>query len=131
MDIEKIIPPRHFKVGNIELSHTANVLLKTDELVTFRTETSKEYDVVRKNWGYYATPSLNNRLANQGFRPLLARNSSSNYYILLVEKGKEKQFESYMRKEKMQVVVWLDDQAQLDNLNRGTELEINGGNNGS
>lgn len=72
------------------------------------TESGTEYDIVRKNWGYYATPSINGRLMEHGLRGVLAKNSLGRIYLLLVEKGKEPDFEQYLRKENMNVITWLD-----------------------
>ena len=54
MEFRKISPAREFPVGNgdIVISHCANLILDSDEQVTFLTGDGKEYDVVRKPWGY-------------------------------------------------------------------------------
>ena len=56
---------RKFKVGfnDIILKEVAKIELNKNELVTFVNGKS-EYDIVKTNWGYYATPSINNRLKN-------------------------------------------------------------------
>ena len=43
------------------------MFLRNNEQLTFRNGKS-EYDVAKKNWGYYATPSINNRLKKFKFR---------------------------------------------------------------
>ena len=45
-----------------------SIQLDNNDLITFLTKDNKEWDVVKKNWGFYATPSINDRLFNQGFR---------------------------------------------------------------
>ena len=54
---------RTFKVGikKIILKEVAKIKLKENEMITFVSGKS-EYDVVKKEWGYYATPSINGRL---------------------------------------------------------------------
>ena len=50
---------------NIELSLIKKINLKKDQQITFVEHSKgkiKEYDVVKKDWGYYATPSINKRL---------------------------------------------------------------------
>ena len=59
---------RKFKVGKkngISLTHVATITLKKDEIITFKEE-KKEYDLGKKDWGYYGTPTLNEALAVSG-----------------------------------------------------------------
>jgi hypothetical protein len=111
MIVEPRQPPRSFCVGvsqSIEIKDCGTVQLDFDEQVTFVTETGSEYDVVRKDWGYYATPSLNGRLPQHGLRPALMANAAGRYYIVLVEVGREERFAEYVAEEKQRVVRWLD-----------------------
>lgn len=119
MKIEASDPPREFVVGrarDITIRDAGRVRLEPDEQVTFLTGDNREYDVARKSWGFYATPSLNGRLRDQGLRPALVRNAAGRYYLLLVESRALAAFESYLAAEALDVVVWLDDDRQLDRL---------------
>ena len=116
MKINKIKPSREFEVGisRIKLKHTADIELDDNEMVTFRNKNNLEYDVTKKNWGFYVTPSLAGRLKNKGYKALLMRNKQSRHcYIVMVENGFEKEFESYCIKENQEVVIWLDDFEKL------------------
>ena len=115
MRVDRIEPPREFEVGHHggTLRHAADVALDADEQVTFVRPSGAEYDVVGKDWGFYATPSLNGRLRDHGLRAVLAVNSSGRMYVLLVESGHEPAFEDYMALEGMRVVCWLDDDAAV------------------
>ena len=67
MEFNKKNPPRKFKVGikkEITIKDCGTIELQNDEQVTFLTGKSAEYDVARKSWGFYATPSINGRLKN-------------------------------------------------------------------
>jgi len=58
-------PPRRFDpdgTGRFAVLDAGGIELAADEQVTFCSVTGSEYDVTRKAWGYYATPSLNARL---------------------------------------------------------------------
>ena len=72
MEIKVNDPPRKFSVGQdnkIELKDCGRIKLENNELVTFTTNDNKEYDVAKKDWGFYiATPSVNKRLHNFWFQ---------------------------------------------------------------
>ena len=111
MQVDVNDPPREFEVGRHgdTLRHCADVALEPDEQVTFVRKSGAEYDVVGKDWGFYATPSLNGRLRDHGLRAVLALNSAGRLYVLLVESGREPAFEAYIEREGMRAVCWLDD----------------------
>jgi hypothetical protein len=105
-------PPRGFIVGNagpIEMMDCGTLRLETNEQVTLVTASGAEYDVARKDWGFYATPSLNGRLEGFGLRAVLIQNrGTKRYFVLLVERGCEDSFERYLRVENLRIVHWLD-----------------------
>jgi hypothetical protein len=102
-------PPRTFLVGNgILIKDCGTIALAPDEQVTFLTDLGGQYDVVRKDWGFYATPSLNGRLLQFGLRGVLVQNQTGRYYVLLVEQGREESFQAYLTTEKLRIVHWLD-----------------------
>jgi len=111
-------PPRTFRVGHdrsIEIAHAADVELADDEQVTFTTTSGTEFDVVRKDWGYYATPSLNSRLPDHGLRAVLVRGRRlKRMYLLLVERGHEDAFHRYIEWDGLDVVCWLDDDEAVE-----------------
>lgn len=125
MRFDEKTPPRLFTVGNsvrFEIADCGSVHLDTDEQVTFVTGTGAEYDVARKDWGFYATPSLNGRLRDFGLRGVLVRNRlTGRYFVLLVEGGHEDSFDTYCAQESLDVVSWLDSDEALDRLRRATE----------
>jgi hypothetical protein len=113
-------PPRRFEVGNsvrFAMNDCGLLQLEPDEQVTLTTAAGGEYDVARKEWGFYATPSLNGRLPQFKLRAVLIRNTlTGRYFVLLVEQGRESAFEAYMRQESLEVIVWLDSTERLDSL---------------
>jgi len=116
MKFKETNPPREFKVGDgsIQLKDTGRIELDPDEQITLLTDKGAEYDVVRKEWGFYATPSLNGRLISFDLRTVLVKNKSFNrYYILLVEKDKRDQIDDYLTKNDMKVIMWLDNDENL------------------
>ena len=86
------------------------------EVVTFKPEPGSEYDVVRKDWGYYDPPSLNGRLEKFGLRALLVKSQTAKCFVLLVERGKEADLQHYLNTEGHVIVCWLDSDATLATL---------------
>lgn len=112
MNIDACDPPRTFPVGisGITLQHCADVRLEPNEMVTFVTSEGREYDVARKSWGYYATPSLGVRLASNGFRAALTRSiDTRKCYVVLVEADRVEEWQRYNEVERQEVVLWLDE----------------------
>lgn len=113
-------PPRKFSVGNrvkFDMKDCGTVTLEADEQLTLVTEAGAEYDVARKDWGFYATPSLNGRLEQFGLRGVLIKNrGTGRYFVLLVERGCEPAFDAYCEQENLAVITWLDNTSVLDAL---------------
>ena len=105
-------PPRTFNVGKdekISLSDIGDIHLDPNEQVTFVTESNNRYDFCRKDWGFYATPSINSRLKNENFITALVANENRNIYIMVVEKSKIKEFRKYLKDDNQTVLSWLGD----------------------
>jgi hypothetical protein len=119
MRFDRIDPPRRYEVGweeRFEISDCGRVHLEPDEQVTFVTPTGGEFDVTRKDWGFYAAPSLNGRLRDFGLRTVLVRNRINRYFILLVEDGHDATFGRYLEIEDLVLVAWLDSDESLGHL---------------
>lgn len=116
MKLKENVPPRVFDVGHgktIKINDCASIELEPDEQVTFRLKSGAEYDVTRKSWGFYATPSLNGRLKKNNLSGVLVKGPNGKYFVWLVEKGQESGFEEYLYEERHQIVRWLVDDAEL------------------
>jgi hypothetical protein len=119
MKFSENTPPRRFSVGlgePLTIADCGRLELAPDEQVTFVTPSGAEYDLTAKDWGFYATPSLNGRLARFGLRAVLVRNRLGQYYVLLVERDREESFAAYLESERLEVMTWLDSAAALDGL---------------
>ena len=114
MEIQIKDPPRKYRCGlhnQIEINDCGEVYPEQNEQLTFFTKSGKEYDVTAKDWGFYATPSVNGRLVRQGFKTALVSNSRGQYFIMIVEGDKMEAFQVYLDEEKQAVVEWLDERA--------------------
>jgi hypothetical protein len=119
MKLDQLATPREFSTQSRQASllrHCANIELEADEQVTFVGSHGGGYDVVRKSWGYYATPSLNGRLREHGLRAALVRNPAGRAYLLLVEHDREAEFAAYVRQDGQRVICWLDDDAAIERI---------------
>jgi hypothetical protein len=124
MKIHTKDPPREFVVGHgsaIRIKDCALIELGADEQVTFVTDRGGEYDVAKKSWGFYATPSTNARLARFGLRAVLAKSWENKYFIYLVERGREDEFGQYLDSERNRVVAWLDTDEACASLEQALE----------
>jgi hypothetical protein len=54
-----------------------------------------------------------------GLRGVLIKNrATGKFFVLLVEKGKEKQFDDYCVQENLSVVAWMDSSSALEELEK-------------
>ena len=105
-------PPRIFTTGTkgrSPISDCGEVYLNPDEQITFVTASGKNYDFVAKDWGYYATPSINGRLAREGFKTAIVKNQGGKYFIMVVDKDSLADFEAYLSTENSTTIDWLDE----------------------
>lgn len=113
MKIEHISGGRRFRVGldaDITINHVANVRLNPNEQLTFQHPSEGEYDFVCKDWGFYASPSLNHRLRNEGFSSFLVRNDQGRVYLMVVKDSARKEFYKYCSKERQEIISDLSEQ---------------------
>ncbi|MDC3114692.1 class I SAM-dependent methyltransferase [Candidatus Pelagibacter sp.] len=89
--------------GKINVDHTD----KEFELLTFSNK-KKEYDFGITNWGYYATPSINGRLKNNGYQTFLVKNIYNKIYIMVVDDNKLIKFRKYIEFENQKILSRLD-----------------------
>lgn len=111
MKIVETHPIRTFltgRKGEVKIYDCAHITLDSDEQVTFLAEGGAEYDVVRKSWGFYATPSTNSRLVGFGLKAVLVRSHEARIYVFLVQDGRESDFQEYCALEGHNQLLWLD-----------------------
>ena len=107
MKIKKL--NRSFLVGdkkNIKITHVGNLRLKNNEQITILFKNS-EYDFIKKNWGFYATSSINKRLKDQGFVSCLVKNKNKKIYLMVIHKTKINEFKKYCKLNQQKVTKWL------------------------
>lgn len=119
MKIREKTPPRIYEVGlrkEIQIKDCGQIELEPDEQVTFVTPSGAEYDLTRKSWGFYATPSLNARLKDFGLRAVLVKNLQGRFYVLLAEKGREPELKHYLDTQGRVIICWLDEDEVLQGI---------------
>jgi hypothetical protein len=103
-------PPRVFQPApGIAISDCGDLELQSDEQITMVTTAGKRMDVAAKEFGFYATPSINGRLKNEGFKTALVRNHHGQIYIMVVDQDRISAFETYCIAEDQTVLEWLDE----------------------
>jgi hypothetical protein len=106
---------RVFSIKGHQIKDLGKILLDPNELITFKTLSGKNYDFAAKDWGFYATPSINDRLKREGFKTALVVNENNQLYIMVVEEDKLDLFSKYLKKNQdNKVICWLDDFYNLD-----------------
>jgi len=109
MRLELKDEPRTFGVKGHEIKDFGKISLAYDEMISFKTENGKEYDFVAKEWGFYASPSINSRLKNEGFKTALVVNDNNQLYVMAVEEDKIEIFKSYLKENQdNRIICWLD-----------------------
>jgi SAM-dependent methyltransferase len=105
--------PRLYKVGNLShqltIADFGTIELDDNEQISFTTESGGEHQVIKKDWGFYATSSLNYRLKNFGIRGCLVKNILGRLFLMLVEEKKVNEFLKYLELDNQKIVCWLDD----------------------
>ncbi|WP_164516433.1 hypothetical protein [Minwuia thermotolerans] len=103
-------PPRVFEPApGIAISDCGDVELRPDEQVTLVTEAGKRMDVAARDFGFYATPSVNGRLKSEGFKTALVRNARGQVYVMVVDSDRMADFDRYCASERQTVLEWLDE----------------------
>ena len=97
------------KYSEVALKDCGKIILNHNEQVTFsdKYKINNDYDVTKKDWGYYATPSINSRLKKNNFLSYIVINKSTKFfYIMLVHKNKKHIFLKYLKKENLKIISW-------------------------
>ena len=96
----------------IELKDMGTISLAPDEQLTIETDSGKSNDIVRKEWGFYLSNSVNWNLKKQDFKTAVVVSFASvpsRIYINLVEVEKMNAFREYLSQYDAKVICWLDD----------------------
>ena len=110
--------PRVFNAGfanKDQVKDFGKIFLNSNEQITF-INNNKEYDFGTKNWGYYATPSINGRLKNSGYKTFLVKNTLNKIYLMVVDKLKIDYFINYCDNENQKILLRLDNFTDEKNL---------------
>ena len=101
--------PRTFNVNGIDIKDYGQIKLAPNEMITLETPSGRSYDITAKDFGFYATPSINARLVTEGFKTALVKNAFEKVFILMVEIDNIDKFNRYCISEKLQVIFWIDE----------------------
>ena len=110
MKLKLLDKVREFVVKGVTIKDQGKIYLDENELVSFVTKSGKEYDFVAKEWGFYASPSLNDRLVREGFRSAIVMNKNNQIYLMVIEEERIDDFERYINENthEQKVISWLE-----------------------
>ena len=102
MKVKQKNPPRKYICGpkqDVEISDCGELVLEDDEMISLKFSKGSQLDIVKKQWGFYGTPSLNVRLKKEGFLAFLTKSHEGRFYVLLAHKRNLTAFFRYLKKE--------------------------------
>ncbi len=120
------LKPRVFNVGNkkeFSIKDYGSIHLNPNEQITFLDNENCEYDITKKDWGFYATPSINGRLVRFNYKSALVINRKKMVYLMLCKIGKENEFKNYLAVEGQKIICWLNDQESISKIVKLFNLE--------
>ena len=68
-------------------------------------------EITKQSWGFYLTSSCNSRLKKNGFKTAIVKSKmgkKDKIFVKIVLKNKIKEFNKYLKKNKSEVLSWLD-----------------------
>jgi len=99
--------PREFLAAGERIRDFGQVELAPGEMLSVATQSGRQCDVTATGWGLYLAPSLDGRLAAQGFRVALVENAQGKHFLNAVEEDKAELFRAYLAEQGGRVVQWL------------------------
>lgn len=105
MRLKKINPPREFRVGkkrDISIVQSGQLFLENNEQLLLESG-GCFHAVTKKEWGFYLTESVSQRVLEAGFRVGIMQNEAGRSYVVLVESEKVPSFQLYCDAEKQEV----------------------------
>lgn len=90
---------RPSKKFNITITEKAKISLENNEQITLIDQSKNEYDIVKKSWGYYSSPSINKRLVKNNYQAFLVQNiNNKTIFLFTVQKSKKRMMQDYIKK---------------------------------
>ena len=101
---------RKFKPSSksrVIITEKAKIYMKHNEQITLIDINKNQYDIVKKSWGYYSTPSINKRLKNNNHKACIVKNiEKKTIFLFSVNIKKKNEFNKYLKKNKIKVIKW-------------------------
>jgi hypothetical protein len=105
---------RKFKVGknkDITLLDRGSIFLDNNDNISIHFNKKINFDVAKKNWGFYPLPSINKRLKKFKLNTVLVESKNFNTYFIMIvidDKKRIMHFKNYCKKENIKIVAWLN-----------------------
>ena len=96
------------KKSGVSITEKAKIYMKHNEQITLIDINKNQYDIVKKSWGYYSTPSINKRLKNNNHEACIVKNiEKKTIFLFSVNIKKKIEFNQYLKKNNIKVIKWL------------------------
>jgi len=96
---------RSWKVGEkktINITEKIKIELDDNEQASFVEKNGNySYEVCKKNWGYYLSPSINKRMKDYNHKIYLTKDESNKIFIMAVKSKKIQSFILYCKSENL------------------------------
>lgn len=105
---------RKFRVGkskDITLVDKGSIFLNNNDNISIHFNKKINFDVAKKNWGFYPLPSINKRLKKFKLNTVLVESKNFDTYFIMVvidNKSRIKHFKNYCKKENIKIIAWLN-----------------------
>ena len=90
------------KKENIKIYEKAKIELNQNEQISFIDKNGCDiYEICKKTWGFYLSPSINKRLKNYNHKIYLTKDKFNKVFIMAVSLNQIKKFKFYCKSENL------------------------------
>jgi hypothetical protein len=90
------------KKENIKIYEKAKIELNQNEQISFIDKNGSDiYEICKKIWGFYLSPSINKRLKNYNHKIYLTKDKFNKVFIMAVSLNQIKKFKFYCKSENL------------------------------
>lgn len=99
---------RTFRVNkSLQIKDCGEMIFFNNEMINIRIR-NKKNEITAKSWGFYLTPSINEKLKKNGFKCAIIKNKKNKFFFCLVINRKKEinLFNKYLKKDHQNLVTF-------------------------